>query len=747
MFKRWSLFFFLVLAAFTAAAQVPEAPPEQLQASYVRANNSFIKSVLRKLDRSLSVNDPDNGPDWSSRVYTKIEFDLTNMEDIINLGIVEKNLGFIREYADTSDVTGQTFIPALFSENLSDVYHSQDPSFNREVIRANRISGLSEDNVLREYTGTYLLKTNFYKSSISLLNLSIPNPAAASAHPLYNYYLVDSLQVEGRKTYVLRFHPKRLVTSPTLDGEFLIDAEDFGIRSVHATLSSASSVNWIRRMNIDIVNRRTENGRWFYGQENLFMDLSISPSEHSRLISFLVHRNTHYSEPDFSPLQSRQELAAKNAVSMQDVVHGDDAYWESARPYPLSPKEQGIYDMVDQIQNLKLYKWTYAFLDSYISGYIEIPAWKVEFGRWARTFSSNSTEGFRIQLGGRTLPTFSEKVRLNGYVAYGFKDKKFKWNSTTEVMLGRERTRKLTLTYKQDFELMGSGNGVFSVPNMFSSVLSPAYGDRSTLVHKADILYQHEFIPEINAEVQWTSLRMWSSPSVPLYAIDGSRTLLESLDVHQLHLGVRFSLNESVLRNYFKKTYLYTRFPVFTLGITGGFRGITPGDIGYLRSDAVIQWQIPTTAIGYGRLYLSGGSIWGAVPHTLLKLHEGNTTYFLDKGAFSCMKPYEFASDLWLQGYYEHNFNTLFLGKIPLIKDLDLREMATVRFAWGRLSEQNSANILKETSALNSPYVEAGFGIANILSVFRVDFFWRLTHRLPTPKENFSVNLGIDIDF
>ena len=96
---------------------------------------------------------------------------------------------------------------------------------------------------------------------------------------------------------------------------------------------------------------------------------------------------------------------------------------------------------------------------------------------------------------------------------------------------------------------------------------------------------------------------------------------------------------------------------------------------------------------------------------------------------------------------YLLHFVGFFLGKIPLVKELDLREVVTVRFAWGGMSPQNQANLLPETKVLTSPYVEAGFGISNILRILRVDCFWRLTQRRPEPNKNFSVNLGIDIDF
>ena len=638
--------------------------------------------------------------------------------------------------------------PAILSENYSDVYHSAKPNFSREFTRVSRISGIPDrNNAVKQFTGTYLMKTNFYKSSISLFNLVIPNPVASSSRIFYNYFLVDSLQVEGRKTYVLRFHPKKLVNSPVMDGEMHIDAEDFGIQSVHASLSGQSNVNWIRHFNLDAVNRRLPDGRWFNGQENLFIDFSLSSFDDSRMISVLGRRSMHYDNPYFKPLENREALERENPVVMRDVLTGDDFYWDSVRPYPLSAREKGIYKMVEEVQQTPFYKWTYGFMDTFLTGYLEVPAIHFEFGRWARTFTWNNTEGFRLQLGGRTLYTLSEKVRLSGYLAYGFGDHRLKGMGEVEWQIGRERTRKLTAFYKEDYERLGSGKGVFSAPNIFSCIISPELANRQTYMRQFYVDYEHEFHPSVNATFFWVSQRMWSNPVVPIYSVDGTLAVMDYMDAHQLGASFRFSFDEKVHRNYFRKSYLFTKYPILEIGFTKGFKGITENDFDFFKAESVLTWRVPSTAVGFGYLYLRGGIIWGNVPHTLLMLHPGNATFFFDKHAFSCMQAYEFASDRWLSGFYEHNFNGLILGKIPLIKKLDWREVATVRFAWGDISETNQKNILQETGVLNTPYVEAGVGITNIFRVFRVDCFWRLTHRLPEQKRNFTVNLGVDVSF
>ena len=723
--------------------------PTQLAAATVKPDNRYLRSILRKLDSQRSVHDPDNAPDWNSRMYSRMEFDVSNAEDLLKLGVLNRNIGFIQQYADTSAVSGMSYIPAILSENLSDVYHSQDPFFNREVMRASRISGFEEINVLRQYTGSYLLNTNFYKNTIDILSLDIPNPAAASSQVFYNYFLVDSLQVEGRKTYILRFHPKALVTSPTLDGELHIDAEDFGIRSVHAQLSPSSSVNWIRHINIDMEYRRLSDGRWFYGEERLFIDFSIISNDSSKLISLLGNRQIIYEEPVFEPVSDKDALEGNTYVVERNVIRGDDAYWAAVRPFPLTPREQGIYDMVEKIQSSTFYKATYQTTRTLASNYYRVPQWGLEFGRWENLFALSADEGFRLQLGGRTTYHFSEKLRLGAYVAYGFKDKRFKGQGTLEYMFRRDNTSKLLLTFRQDYARLASGYAVFSPPAI-TSVVTPRALSQQSMVRMFEAQFENEFTPSVNSTFKLSTMRVWSNPSVPFYQQDGS--LMDSFSLNQITASLRFSKDERVTRNYFTKTYLYTKYPILELGVVAGIKGITNNDFSFIRPEATLTWKIPSTAIGFGTLRLEGGAIFGAVPYPLLKVHPGNQTFFIHTESFSCMDYYEFASDRWIQGYYEHNFNSFFLGKIPLIKKLDLREVATVRFAWGTISSANwgenaPVKLLPETGRLEKPYVEAGVGISNILKVLRVDCFWRLTHRQDNPNRNFSVNIGLDLKF
>jgi hypothetical protein len=146
-------------------------------------------------------------------------------------------------------------------------------------------------------------------------------------------------------------------------------------------------------------------------------------------------------------------------------------------------------------------------------------------------------------------------------------------------------------------------------------------------------------------------------------------------------------------------------------------------------------------------MHLRLGTVVGQVPWPVLNLYQGNATVMIDKSAFSCMEYFEFASDTWATLLWYHTFNGFFLGKIPLIKKLDLREVVSVRGAWGTISEKNRSGapflLMPGLNSLETPYIEAGVGIANIFHLFRVDCMWKLTHR---NGRDFAVCIGLDID-
>ena len=734
--------------SFTEVNFALQLDSDLLSAARIRPDDRYMKYILRQIDQHRAVHDPDLGEDWSVRVYSKIELDATHADWLATQSFLSGVFSDVTKYRDTSAVTGESYLPIMISETFSQKYHSTDPPADKEVMLANRISGVTPDNFMRQYTGSYLLSTNFYKSTITLFNLDVPSPAAAYGHAFYDYYLVDSLQMDGRKSYCLRFHPKRGLTSPTFDGELFIDAEDFGIRSIHVALSKVSNVNWIRHINIDTDSRRLSDGRWFPKEEKLFIDFSIAVSDSSKVLSFLGNRELHYGEPDAQPIPPDVLESPDVVVTSQVAELGEDA-WVTERPVPLTDREQGIYTMVEELQQKRSYKAWYTVFRSLIVGYVEGEHTKVAYGPWAQTVTYNQTEGLHLGVGFRTTKFLHPSMRWQAQVGYGFRDHRIKGSGSYEYLMRRDKTRKLTLRGSYDYQQLGQGSAPIAQPNMFNSLFTGGSGDKQTLLRNLGIDYEHEFTSVFTGYLTVESQRLFGNAAVPLIRrSDGAA--VPSVSVNQMHLAGRFAWQERINRGHFDKAHLFTRYPVVGFDLVGGFRGVTEDDFGFFRGELTFDWRIPAGAFGFGTVHLNGGAIWGEVPYPFLKLHEGNPTPFLDKSAFTCMEYYEFASDRWVAMMYEHNLNGMILGHIPLIKKLDLREILSLKAAMGTMSDlnRNRSRILpiEGLSTLEHPYVEAGVGISNLLRVLRVDATWRLTHRRPDTR-NFRITAGFDVQF
>ena len=114
------------------------------------------------------------------------------------------------------------------------------------------------------------------------------------------------------------------------------------------------------------------------------------------------------------------------------------------------------------------------------------------------------------------------------------------------------------------------------------------------------------------------------------------------------------------------------------------------------------------------------------------------------------LKEFEFVTDQNVSLYLEHHFDGLLFNKIPLFNKLKLREIIYFRGLWGNYSAQNASLIIPPAdvkSPFKIPYMEASFGIENILNVFRVDFMWRLTYRNTPGAPNFMVKVGFYPNF
>ena len=362
-----------------------------------------LRSILYNLQARRAEHDPESRDAWQADVYSKVELALANVDNIVGKAIFRKRSELIADMEDSTAFNG--YIPVLLSEAVLHRYHSKEPAVDKEVFEASRISGLDQQNIFRQFTGSSTLRMNFYRDIIPVLNISVPSPASSAGHLFYHYSLVDTLSFAGRKTYSISFFPKKLITSPTFEGRMEIDAEDFAIHSVHCRLSPASNVNWVRNLSVDGYYARREDGTWFFDNEQMFLDIAAHLNDRVTIVSVQVNRDMRYTSYQPGPFPGVEEMTSGDKVEVGEAPDKEESWWADARPKELTTREKAIFTTVERLKERSSFKWLAALGNMFATGYLENTDIGIGYGPWERTVTFNGTEGVRLQVGGQCSAT------------------------------------------------------------------------------------------------------------------------------------------------------------------------------------------------------------------------------------------------------------------------------------------------------------------------------------------------------
>lgn len=682
--------------------------------------------IMRNVEANRKKNNPEKLECYKYEVYNKMELDINNVKNDWSDKAMLKKFNFVFDYADTSAETGKVYLPVMITETLSDVYHKSGPSKKKEVIKATKISGV-ENSSISQYTGQMYLDVNIYKNYIPAFSHDFVSPVSDYWKTNYKYYLLDSAYQDGCYCYHLSFKPRHKQTY-TFTGDMWVNDTTWAVKKISAKMATDVNVNFINNMIISQEYSKIDT-TWFLSKEEMFMDFNVTDSTmgffgRKTMTRKNIEINPKFEDHTFSP------TATEETIVLDDAMGRDTAYWNSQRHEKLSQKELNIYQMVDSIKEVPVFKTITNTVDMLLNGY-----WvhgKFEFGPYFKLLSHNELEGWRFRVGGRTSNEFSKNLMLSGYLAYGTKDEKLKYGAGLIYLFNKDPRRGIDINYKYDYEQLGQSNNAFTEDNIMSTLLAKHPNRHLLLVREVKGEYQHEFFHGFSNDIGIKHRQLSPSRFIQFQnaANDINYTRITSLEAYyKLH----FCYNEKFVQGEFLRHSMGSDYPAFDFTALAGFWDNKGKTQTYYRMIATMTHTLPINPFGKLTYIVEAGKVLGTVPFPLLKLHEGNETYAFDQYAFNLMNLYEFASDTYCSVTLEHHFNGFFLNRIPLMRRLKWREIVYSKGLWGDISDKNSKQgaIMDFPSTLgdvNKPYFEAGVGVENIFKFFRVDGVWRLSH-------------------
>ncbi|WP_299098892.1 DUF5686 and carboxypeptidase-like regulatory domain-containing protein [uncultured Winogradskyella sp.] len=668
--------------------------------------------------------------------YEKVEFDLNTIDSALIKSKLFKGMEFVFEEVDTSNVTGKTYLPIFLNESVKKISGDNAMSKEREDLIGNKNSGFSNNQIIIDFIDDLYSEYNVYDNYLKFFDKSFVSPLSKTGVQTYNYVLSDSAYIDNKWCYNIIYYPRRK-NELTFKGDFWVNDSTFAIKEINLQASKSANINWVKEIYIEQEFDVLNDSLFLIKRDYFLSDFSMNKKEKSRGI--YGKRTTIYDNYKFNEAKDEKFYDKVVYNYEADVYNREDDFWETNRLEELSKDEKGVYKMLDTLKTVKKFKRMYNLGSILASGYIEFTSLNLDYGPIFSTFGYNEVEGIRLRTGGRTYFGPNDLWRIEGFLAYGFKDDKFKYGISGKWLLDKRSRLTIFGGNRRDVEQIGasltSSTDVLGRSLASSSIIGTGSNDKLTNIKLTNLGFSIE--PMRNFEVRVDgSFRDLSSAS-PTFSLDyndpNSLTGISSeLSQFESRLSLSYFPNREMTGFGVERREKNTNFARLFAQVSRGDRDWFSSDFDYTKVQfSYIQpWQIG----GFGRLTSSieAGKTFGELPLALLNVVPGNQTYFSIYNTFPQLDFYEFVTDTYSSIHLEHNFNGRIFSRIPFLKKYNLRAILGLRGVWGELSDENIA--LNTTGSpveipLIAPdsrmYYEYSFGVANIFKVLRLDFNFR----------------------
>jgi hypothetical protein len=712
---------------------------------YTNKNNPAV-DLIRKVIAHKSQNRVENFDYAEYQQYERMRFSLSDLSEKFKSKKIFKNYQFLFTEQDSDAIGGKNLLPIYMEEKLSDNYFRKSPYTKKQVIQASKQVKYDEhfiDNEgLKAYFNRMYMDIELYDNNIPLLGNQLLSPIADGAPAFYKFFITDTIKDANPQLIELSFTPRN-TNNMLFEGKIYITMDgNYAVQKAELTVNKNINLNFVRKMQTTLAYEKTENGKYRLSQSDLKMDFGLNKNkgggvygERIVLINNFIINKPRPQETYAGPAQ----MIAFNATQ-----RGDE-FWKANRPDTLKQSQLDIYKNIDSLQTIPSFKRTMKLITLFVAGYDDLGPFEV--GPVNTFYNFNPVEGFRLRLGGRTTTDLSKRYYFETYGAYGFKDQKFKYFLSGTYSLNDKSIYSFPQEYirasvQRDTKIPGQELQFVQEDNF---LLSFKRGDHGIYTYN-DIFrldYVHEYLNHFSYKFE---LKSWNqAPTGELYfqnTVAGQPHAINDLQTTELSMELRYAPHEKFYQGKLYRTPIPDKYPIFTLRYQEGIKGLLKGDYNYQNVTGNITKRFYLSQLGFADVAAEGGYIFNKLPYPLLDIHHANQSYALQLQSYNLMNYLEFVSDHYASINIDQHFNGFFLNRVPLLRDLKLREVVSFKSIWGGVRQEN--NPANDPSLLqyplngdgkpitytlnNGPYMEASAGIENIFRLLRLDVVRRLSY-------------------
>jgi hypothetical protein len=720
---------------------------------YTRRNNPAVE-LIRKVIAHKGQNRLEAQDAYCVEVYEKLSLALDYSSRMERIPWV-KPFGGLKNYVDTSGFSGKAVLWLSVRESLAEHSYRKNPRSERVRLKASRHIGidqsLDESGTLSENLKEVFRDVDLFDNDVALMINRFVSPLSSTlATVYYKYYLLDTLDVSGERCASLAFAPFNSqsygftgVLYITLDGSYAVKKAQLSTsRNIH--------LNWVNKLRIEQEFARIDSGVWALCSEHTYATFAPMPG----VPELYAHRLRSFEGYDLTPATSEASAG----------LTADSFGWGN-RPVPLSEKESELANLLAELNKVGAFNAGISALGILISDYIpthpDREESRFDFGPLSSAFSSNYVEGLRMRVGGMTTANLHPHWLAAGYIAYGLRDRKPKYkagltyNFAPKVYHEKEfPVHYLSLTHTCDMNVPGRSFLFTSNDHVALSFSAGQAVTQMQYLRRTELQYEKEWLSHLSVAL-WAK-REYNASAGRLvylrYAPEGSCLPTPGFSTSEVGIRLRYAPGEKV---YNSRKGRHTAFnlskdaPVFSLSHRAGL-GVFPDDYRYYYSEAGFEKRFWLSSFGHIDAIWKAGYVWNRAPFPLLILPNANPSLSIQAETFALMRPMEFITDRSLSFFLTYYMKGWILNRIPLVRQLALREVVSISGIYGSLSDKNNPQRNPEglfafpagTGPLGrTPYIEASIGLDNIFRILRIDYYRRLTYlsNPGAPEDGFRI--------
>lgn len=647
------------------------------------------------------------------------------------------------------------------SEKISE-YQFQKGKKTKEVVLGSRMAGLKQP--VYELLAVTLQDFSFYNEYYVVAGTKYINPIANNALKHYYYKILDTVINEQGTSYMIHFKPKEKKEIIGLEGVLYLDTQSYAITKAIAELKGIVNIKttqnynfskeyniWLPSNNHIIIKKgdNNENIALFGGVVQFSKSNPKSKNDSINVVS-----TSKKNESDFTyfisktynsnfeiniPLKIRKSAAT---IQFADNSHKrDTTFWNTYRTESLSRRGENAYKFIDSIAKDENIESKINLARNVLKGYLPTKYVNLDLGKM---INLNNYEGLRVGLGGETNSNFSNKIKLESYVAYGTKDRDYKYNIGASVRLNKELNTWFGVKHTNDLKEAAALN--FIAENNSFSPINPRNLNISKFYNYKTIstFLEHDIQPNLEAKIE---LSTGNFTPVFDYQYIRNNEVFEKYSLTTATFGFQYNPKNEYMNSPVGKLRTKNAFPQFTFQIVKSFESVFNSDFEFTQLNFRMLQKFKPLRKATTSLLAEAGYVFGDAPISHLFNATPNYTFkqpwakrvtFAGKNSFETMGYNEFISDKFIALHLKHEFLPFNIGK-KFKPQLTLASRA----AFGDI--ENPENHLGlPINSMKKGYFESGLEFNGLFKGFGLSTFYRYG---PYKNDDWSDNLALKLTF